>query len=54
MIGETPFLEFRTENPNAAKLTEDEKQDSSKVFVQSDLTGRYLKKAILDFNQTTF
>ena len=24
------------------------------VFVQSDLTGRYLKKAILDFNQTTF
>ena len=26
MIGETPFLEFRTENPNAAKLTEEEKR----------------------------
>ena len=54
MIGETPFLEFKTENPNTDKLTEEEKKDSSKVFVQSDLTGRYLKKAILDFNQTTF
>jgi len=54
MIGETPFLEFKTENPNADKLTEEEKKDSSKVFVSSDLTGRYLKKAILDFNQTTF
>ena len=54
MIGETPFLEFKTENPNAGKLTEEEKKDSSKVFVSSDLTGRYLKKAILDFNQTTF
>jgi len=54
MIGETPFLEFKTENPNADKLTEEEKKDSSKVFVSSDLTGRYLKKAILDFDQTTF
>ena len=54
MIGETPFLEFRTESPNVEKLTKDEKQDSSKVFVQSYLTGRYLKKAVLDFNQTTF
>ena len=54
MIGETPFLEFKTENPNAGKLTEEEKKDSSKVFVSSDLTGRYLKKAILDFDQTTF
>jgi len=54
MIGETPFLEFKTENPAADKLTEEEKKDSSKVFVSSDLTGRYLKKAILDFDQTTF
>ena len=54
MIGETPFLEFKTENPNADKLTEEEKKDSSRVFVSSDLTGRYLKKAILDFDQTTF
>lgn len=54
MIGETPFLEFRTENPNADKLTEEEKNNPLAVFVQSDLTGRFLKKAILEFNQTTF
>ena len=35
MIGETPFLEFKTENPAADKLTEEEKKDSSKVFVSS-------------------
>lgn len=54
MIGETPFLEFKTENPNIDKLTEEEKKDYSKVFVSSELTGRYLKKAVLDFGQTTF
>ncbi|RJQ32970.1 protein translocase subunit SecD [Candidatus Parcubacteria bacterium] len=54
MIGETPFLEFRTENPDADKLTEEEKKDASKLFLASDLTGRYLKKAILEFDQTTF
>lgn len=54
MIGETPFLEFKTENPNIDKLTEEEKKDYSKVFVSSELTGRYLKKAVLDFGKTTF
>lgn len=54
MIGETPYLEFKTENPDADKLTEEEKKDISKGFISSNLTGRYLKKAILDFNQTTF
>ncbi len=54
MIGETPFLEFRTENPNIEKLTEEEKKNPSSVFVQSDLTGRFLKRAVLEFNQTTF
>ena len=54
MIGETPFLEFKVENPNADKLTEEEKKDYTKVFVSSELTGRYLKKAVLDFGQTTF
>ena len=44
MIGETPFLEFRTESPNVEKLTEEEKKDSSKVFVQSDLTGSVFEK----------
>lgn len=54
MIGETPFLEFRTENPNIEKLTEEEKNNPSSVFIQSDLTGRFLKRAVLEFNQTTF
>src|SRR3989344_2581536 len=35
-------------------LVQEEKKNSSRVFVSSDLTGRYLKKAILDFDQTTF
>lgn len=50
MIGETPFLEFRTENPNASTTEE----DVNKVFLATDLTGRYLKKATLEFNQTTY
>ncbi|MCK6462990.1 MAG: protein translocase subunit SecD [Candidatus Pacebacteria bacterium] len=54
LIGETPFLEFRTEAVDLDKLSEEEKQDFNKVFVPSQLTGRYLKKAVLEFNQTTF
>lgn len=53
MIGETPFLEFRTENPDTAKLSEEDKKDPSKVFLASGLNGRYLKRAVLDFSQTT-
>jgi len=45
MIGRTPFLEFRTENP-------DGKADES--FIPTELTGRYFEKAILEFNQTSF
>jgi len=51
MIGETPFLEFRTENQNiqiTATTTFDE------AFLPTPLTGRYLKKARLDYNQTTY
>ncbi|MBI4692046.1 MAG: protein translocase subunit SecD [Candidatus Terrybacteria bacterium] len=51
MIGETPFLEFRTENQNiqmTATTTFDE------AFLPTLLTGRYLKKAQLDYNQTTY
>ena len=60
MIGETPYLEFRTERPekereeilaaqkNNERLTEDP------YFAPTQLTGRYLKKAALDFDQTTF
>ncbi len=42
MIGETPYLEFR------------EEIEEEPYFQPTPLTGRYLKKAQLDFNQTTF
>lgn len=51
MIGETPFLEFRLENQDI-EITED--TDIYEAFLPTPLTGRYLKKARLDFNQTTF
>ena len=50
MIGETPFLEFRLENKNI-EIKED--TNLYEVFLPTDLTGRYLKKAVLNFDQTT-
>ncbi|MCH7882971.1 protein translocase subunit SecD [Patescibacteria group bacterium] len=43
LIGQTPFLEFRTEGP----VGEDP------PFVPTPLTGRFLKRSILDFNSST-
>ncbi|HBB56508.1 TPA: protein translocase subunit SecD [Patescibacteria group bacterium] len=55
LIGETPFLEFRTENPEfALKSDVDTNIDASEAFLPSDLTGRYLKKAVIEFDQNTF
>lgn len=50
MIGETPFLEFRLENKNI-----EIKKDTSlyEAFLSTGLDGRYLKKALLNFDQTT-
>lgn len=42
MIGKTPYLEFR------------EEIEEEPYFKPTKLTGRYLKEAQLDFNQTTF
>lgn len=60
MIGQTPMLDFRTENPNkeaveTAVVGEDGqvKIDATSQFVQTGLTGQYLDKAILEFNQST-
>jgi len=60
MIGQTPMLDFRTENPDK-KATEQAKVgadgqvtvDASAKYILTDLTGRYLDKATLEFNQTT-
>ncbi|MBU1179136.1 protein translocase subunit SecD [Patescibacteria group bacterium] len=60
LIGETPYLEFKTQRlqeesdailadqKNGQRLYEDP------YFIATQLTGRFLKKASLNFNQTTF
>jgi protein-export membrane protein SecD len=59
MIGQTPLLEFKTEapekTPKEAKVGADGKVtlDMDSQFVSTELTGRYLKKAILEFDQNT-
>jgi len=57
MIGQTPTLDFRTENPNPQNATVGANGavnvDLNSQYIPTGLTGRYLDKAILDFNQTT-
>lgn len=59
MIGETPFLEFKTERSKEETdiILEAQKSDERKTedpyFMVSNLTGRFLKNAAVDFNQTT-
>lgn len=60
MIGETPYLEFKKETPEEIrkKAQEEYKEgdvvDDSLYYEATELTGRYLKKATLEFDQTTF
>lgn len=59
MIGQTPLLEFKTEapkdTPQKVSIDNDGKVslDASQKYVSTELTGRYLKKAILEFDQNT-
>ena len=61
MIGETPMLDFRTENPvkDAPQTATVGKDGNVTVdpyaskYIKTELTGRFLDKAILEFNQTT-
>jgi preprotein translocase subunit SecD len=57
LIGQTPFLEFREENPNPQNLTPDANGqvsiDASEAFVPTQLTGKQFKRATLEFNQQT-
>jgi len=61
MIGQTPILEFKVENPNKnatqeIKIGADGKLNPIQIpnpYMATDLTGRYLKKATLEFDQTT-
>lgn len=61
LIGETPYLEFKTQRPEEerdAMLKEYEETgivpSEDPYFISTALTGRFLKKAYLDFNQTTY
>ncbi|MBI2053106.1 MAG: protein translocase subunit SecD, partial [Candidatus Ryanbacteria bacterium] len=47
LIGETPYLEFRTE------LTTQTGSTTQTVFMPTELTGRYLDRAALQFDPTT-
>ena len=59
MIGQTPVLEFKTQAPDGAPqnatVDKDGKVtlDLNSQFVATELTGRYLKKATLEFDQNT-
>ncbi len=57
LIGQTPFLEFRTENPNPPAAKPDANGtvtvDPSQAFVPTGLTGKQFKRATLDFDQRT-
>lgn len=60
MIGQTPTLDFRIENTDKDKPQElimgedgQVKIDLDSQYVTTGLTGRYLDRAILEFDQTT-
>lgn len=61
MIGQTPLLEFKVERPGDQPITlksgPDGKIDEAALqnsqFISTELTGRYLKRASVEFNPTT-
>ena len=60
LIGETPYLEFREERPQADRdaIIDAQKQGARKNedphFMATELTGRFIQKANVDFDRTTF
>lgn len=59
-IGQTPFLEFREQKENYQEILEKNREviergegEVEEPFQSTSLTGRYLKKAELGFDQTT-
>ncbi len=59
-IGETPYLEFKSQRPDAerdailAAQKNNERLNEDPYFISTPLTGRFLSKAVLNYNQTTF
>jgi len=60
MIGETPYLEFKTQRTEEETkiILESQKQNQrlneDPYFISAALTGRFLKKSTLQFDETTF
>lgn len=60
LIGETPYLEFREERPAserdaiAAAEAEGNRLGEDPNFAPTKLTGRFISRADVDFDQTTF
>jgi len=64
MIGQTPYLEFKeykenyqdivAKNSEALKATSTDEAQFEDPFQATSLTGKYLKKAELNFDQTTY
>ncbi len=57
MIGQTPLLEFKIENPNPPELVVgpdgNVNIDLDQQFISTELTGRYLERAVLEFDINT-
>lgn len=61
LIGETPYLEFKEQRDagETELILEDQRKNGPRqgedaFFKPTPLTGRHVKKAVLDFDQTTF
>ncbi|MGE5392935.1 MAG: protein translocase subunit SecD [Candidatus Saccharibacteria bacterium] len=56
-IGQTPYMEFREENPNPQSLTPNAQGQvevsADQAFVPTGLTGKEFKRATLEFDQKT-
>jgi preprotein translocase subunit SecD len=57
LIGQTPFLEFREENPNPPEVVPNEQGevvvDADQVFLPTGLTGKEFERAVLEFDPNT-
>jgi protein-export membrane protein SecD len=57
LIGQTPFLDFRAENPEPPNLQPDENGqvalNPDDLFIPTKLSGQHLERAVLEFEPTT-
>src|SRR3989344_2216121 len=54
LIGQTPVLEFRLAKPDTQKIVDaNPKASIDELFTPTGLTGRYLSRAVVEFNPNT-